>query len=306
MAQQTPVLVTRALVKRYGCVRALDGLDLEVAAGEVFGFIGPNGAGKSTTIRVLMDLLRPDSGTVMLFGQEPAVGGARLRARIGYLPGELSLAGRMSAGEHLGYLAALRGGRGTARIQPLAERFRLDLSKPVRALSRGNKQKVGVIQAFMHDPDLLILDEPTSGLDPLMQHEFLAMVREQQARGATVFMSSHVLREVESVAMRVAVIREGRTIDVDTVAGLRARAGQRLRLTFAEVPDPAPFARLPELRELVWVGTTLHCSLFGAPDNVLKLAARHQVLAWSARDHDLEELFLDVYRFGADGLGGAA
>ena len=296
-----PVIRTRGLVKDYGRTRALAGLDLEVQAGEVYGFIGPNGAGKSTTIRVLVDLLRPTAGEVEVLGATPSQGGPAQRARIGYLPGELALVGRLSAREHLHHLAALRGGRGAERIDALAERFTLELDRPFRALSRGNKQKVGVVQAFMHEPELLVLDEPTSGLDPLLQHEFLDLVRETAARGATVFMSSHVLREVESVADRVAVIREGRTVDVDSVQGLRARAGQRVVLTFAEPPDPAPFAALSEVRDATVDGTTLRCRLHGEPDGLLKLAARHHVTRWNARDLDLEDLFLDLYRHGPDG-----
>jgi len=288
------------LVKDYGRTRALAGLDLEVARGEVYGFIGPNGAGKSTTIRVLLDLLRPTAGVVEVFGETPAAGGPAQRARIGYLPGELALPGRLTAREHLEHLAALRGGRGRAAIAPLAERFALDLDRPVRALSRGNKQKVGVIQAFMHEPELLVLDEPTSGLDPLLQHEFLSLVRERAGRGATVFMSSHVLREVESVADRVAVVRGGRTVDVDSVQGLRRRAGQRVELRFAEAPDAAAFAALPAVADVQVAGSTLTCRLHGEPDALLKLAARRHVTGWSARDLDLEDLFMDVYRFGAD------
>jgi ABC-2 type transport system ATP-binding protein len=291
----------QGLVKNYGRTRALDGLDLQVATGEVFGFIGPNGAGKSTTIRVLMDLLRPDAGTAQVFGRAPAEGGPALRARIGYLPGELAMKGPVRAGDHLHHLAALRGGRGRDRIAALAERFRLDLERPLRALSKGNKQKVGVIQAFMHDPELLVLDEPTSGLDPLLQHEFLELVRERAAAGATVFMSSHVLREVESVADRVAIVRAGRIVDVDSVRALRERAGQRVALTFAQAPELADFADVAELHEARLDGTTLTGLLRGAPDALLKAAARHEVVAWSARDRDLEDLFLDVYRLGAAG-----
>ncbi len=295
------VISARGLVKDYGRTRALAGLDLEVAAGEVYGFIGPNGAGKSTTIRVLLDLLRPTAGVVEVFGRPPAEGGPAQRARIGYLPGELALPGRLSARAYLAHLVALRGGRGRAAVDPLAERFSLDLDRPLRALSRGNKQKVGVIQAFMHEPELLVLDEPTSGLDPLLQHEFLALVRERAAGGATVFMSSHVLREVESVADRVAVVRAGRTVDVDSVGGLRRRAGQRVELRFAEAPDAAAFAALPAVTDVRLVGTTLACLLHGEPDALLKLAARHHVTGWTARDRDLEDLFMDVYRFGAEG-----
>ena len=295
------VIEVHGLVKDYGRTRALAGLDLEVVPGEVYGFIGPNGAGKSTTIRVLMDLLRPDAGEVTVFGQAPREGGPALRSRIGYLPGELAMTGRVTAGEHLHHLASLRGGRGRERIEPLAERFRLDLRRQVRALSRGNKQKVGVIQAVMHEPELLILDEPTSGLDPLLQHEFLELVRERRARGATVLMSSHVLREVESVADRVAVIRQGRTVDVDSVEGLRRRAGQRVTLRFAEAPDTSAWAALPGVERPRLEGTTFECQLHGEPDALLKAAARHRVIGWSARDRDLEELFMDVYRLGEAG-----
>jgi ABC-2 type transport system ATP-binding protein len=299
------VIRTRGLVKDYGRTRALAGLDLQVAAGEVYGFIGPNGAGKSTTIRVLMDLLRPTAGVAEVFGLAPSEGGPELRSRIGYLPGELAVPGRVSAREHLLHLAALRGGRGRARIGALAERFSLDLDRPFRTLSRGNKQKVGVIQAFMHEPELLVLDEPTSGLDPLLQREFLGLVRETAARGATVFMSSHVLHEVESVADRVAVIREGRIVDVDSVRGLRLRAGQRVTLTFSEAPDADAFAGLPGVERVRVDDHTLQCVLHGEPDALLKAAARHRVTRWTARDLDLEDLFMDVYRGGPAGVTGA-
>jgi ABC-2 type transport system ATP-binding protein len=207
-------------------------VDLEVHRGEVFGFIGPNGAGKSTTIRVLLDLLRPTAGSVEVFGRDPATDGPSLRQRIGYLPGELHMSGRVDAGTLLAHLARLRNGRGADRIGPLAERFGLDLTRPVRALSKGNRQKVGVVQAFMHDPELLVLDEPTSGLDPLLQREFLDLVTEATSRGATVFMSSHVLSEVEEIAGRVAIIREGQIVDVDDMQTLRRRAGQSIELRF--------------------------------------------------------------------------
>ena len=293
------VIHIRGLVKDYGPVRALDGVDLDVARGEVFGFLGPNGAGKSTTIRILLDLLRPTAGTVTVLGQPPAAGGAALRARIGYQPGEQLVEGRRTAGDLLGHLAALRGGRGADRIGPLAERFGLDLSRTVRGLSKGNKQKVGVVQAFMHDPDLLVLDEPTSGLDPLLQREFLALVAEARDRGATVLMSSHVLSEVEHVAGRVAIIRAGRIVDVDDVAVLRRRAGQEVSLTFA---DPVPldrFAALEGVERARMDGPTLRCLLHGPPGALLQAAAPLQVTAWSAQDRELEDLFIDHYRLPA-------
>lgn len=299
------VIRTEGLVKDYGKVRALAGVDLEVGRGEIFGFLGPNGAGKSTTIRVLLDLLRPTAGRAEVLGTTPRSGGATLRSRIGYLPGELAMSGRKTAGELLSHLARLRGGAGAERIGPLAERFGLDLHRPIRGLSKGNKQKVGVVQALMHRPELLILDEPTSGLDPLLQREFLDLVVEARDGGATVFMSSHVLSEVQEVAGRVAIIRAGEIVDVDDVHTLRAHAGQAVELRFAEAVDPQPFVALPGVEDVTvepWAdgpGVTLRCLLRGEPDALLKQAAAHHVVRWTAQDRELEDLFLDFYRVPA-------
>ena len=291
------VVRARGLVKEYrGGIRALDGVDLEVLHGEIHGFLGPNGAGKSTTIRVLLDLLRPTAGSVEVLGTTPRDGGAALRARIGYLPGELALRGRTTAGELLRDLARLRDGAGRDAIGPLAERLGLDLDRPVRSLSKGNKQKVGVVQAFMHAPELLILDEPTSGLDPLLQREVLDLMLEARAAGASVLMSSHVLSEVEDVADRVAIIRAGRIVDVDDVATLRRRAGQRVELRFAGPVDAAPFAVLAGVEDVRLEGATLTCLLHGEPDALLKAAAAHHVVGWSAERRELEDLFLEFYR----------
>lgn len=290
------VIRTKDLVKDYGRVRALSGLDLEVIRGEVFGFLGPNGAGKSTTIRILLDLLRPTSGEVSVLGEDPAQGGPALRARIGYLPGELALTGKATVRQLLLDLANLRGGAGTGRIEPLAERFGLDLRRTVRGLSKGNKQKVGLVQAFMHAPELLILDEPTSGLDPLLQHEFLELVREVRTRGATVFMSSHLLHEVEDAADRVAIIRAGRIVGIDDVATLRHRAGQRVEFEFTQPVDVERFRQVPGVDEAEVSGTTLRCLLRGEPDSLLKAVSAYHIRAWSAQDRELEDLFLDYYR----------
>ncbi len=297
---------TDGLVKDYGAIRALDGVDLEVHHGEIFGFLGPNGAGKSTAIRVLLDQLRPTAGRAQVLGTEPAAGGPALRARIGYLPGELAMAGRATSRELLEHYARLRGGSGRGRIDELADRFGLDVTRPVPALSKGNKQKVGVIQAFMHRPELLILDEPTSGLDPLLQQEFLTLVEEARDDGATVFMSSHVLSEVEAVAGRVAIIRQGRLVDLDDVATLRRHAGQQVELVFSDDVDPAPFRELTGVEDVEVArgdGTTqVTCVLRGEPDDLLKLAARWRVVRWSAQDRELEDLFLDHYRVPAEEL----
>jgi ABC-2 type transport system ATP-binding protein len=305
------VIRTEGLIKDYrtarrgrttGHVRALDGLDLEIRRGEVFGFLGPNGAGKSTTIRILLDQLRPTAGHAEVLGATPAAGGPAVRARIGYLPGELAMQGRATAGELLAHLTRLRGGRGGDRIAPLAERFGLDLTKPIRSLSKGNKQKVGVIQAFLHGPELLILDEPTSGLDPLLQQEFLTLVREATVDGATVFMSSHVLSEVEIIAERVAIVREGRIVDLDDVATLRHHAGQRGELTFTDPVGADRFTAIPGVEDVEVSDRTLRCLLRGEPDALLKAAAAHHVVRWSAEDRELEDLFLDFYRVPAGEL----
>ncbi len=294
------VIRTEQLLKDYGRVRALAGLDLEVRRGEIFGFLGPNGAGKSTTIRILLDLLRPTSGRVEVLGSAPCADGPALRARIGYLPGELVMSGRKTVGQLLGYLARLRGGSGAERIGHLADRFQLDLARPLRSLSRGNKQKVGLVQAFMHQPELLVLDEPSSGLDPLLQRELLDLIVEARDDGATVFMSSHVLSEVEEIAGRVAIIRAGRLVDVDDVHSLRRHAGQTVELRFAQPVDAAGFERLPGVHDVTLTGSTLTCLLSGEPDALLKAAATHHVLRWSAQDRELEDLFLDYYRTPPD------
>ncbi len=291
------VLRTEGLVKDYGSVRALDGVDLDVSRGEIFGFVGPNGAGKTTAIRILLDLLRPTAGKAEVLGFAPAEGGPELRRRIGYLPGELRLSEQATALELLGYYARLRNGRGAELIKPLAQRFGLEeLDRPIRTLSEGNKQKIGIIQAFMHEPELLILDEPSGGLDPLLQRELLDLVLEAQAAGATVFMSSHVLSEVEAVAGRVAVIRQGRIVDTEDVRTLRHRAGQNVEMQFTEPVSVEEFEGLPGVKDASVKDHTLTCLLYGEPDALLKVAARHHVVAWSAQLRTLEELFLDYYR----------
>jgi len=291
-----PIIRVEGLIKDYGRVRALAGVDLDVQPGEIFGFLGPNGAGKSTTIRVLLNLLAPTEGRAEVFGIDPASDdGPSLRARIGYLPGELGLAGRKTAGQLLGYYARLRG-RGQDRIEPLAKRFGLDLNRPVRGLSKGNKQKIGVVQAFMHSPELLILDEPTSGLDPLLQREFLELTLEAREAGATAFLSSHVLSEVEAVADRVAIIRRGLIVDLSDVHTLRRNAGQEVELRFDAPVSAAEFEALPGVDSVQVQGNTLTCLLRGEPHALLQAAARHRVLRWSAHDRDLDDLFIDFYR----------
>ena len=292
----TPVIQTERLSKRYGSRRGLDALDLEVQQGEVFGFLGPNGAGKTTTIRLLLDLIRPTSGTARVLGEDPRTGGVALRRRLGYLAGDFVVDGGQSAGELLTFLGNLRGGVARERVERLAERLELDLHLRIKSMSKGNRQKVGLIQAFMHQPELLILDEPSSGLDPLVQQTFLELVREAKSNGQTVFMSSHVLSEVEQSADRVGIVREGRMIAVEGFEALRARAVRRVEIVFDEPVPADAFAGIPGIAELIVEGPVLRCLMTGRADALVKAAARYPVATILAEEPDLEELFFTFYR----------
>ncbi|ROO61593.1 ABC-2 type transport system ATP-binding protein [Micromonospora sp. Llam0] len=298
-----PAIRTEQLIKTYGRNRGLTGLDLQVETAEVYGFLGPNGAGKSTTIRLLLDLIRPTSGTVRVLGLDPRADGIPLRRRIGYLAGDFIVDGRQTGHELLTYLGNLRGGVPKARITELADRLDLDLGRRIKGLSKGNRQKVGVVQAFMHSPELLILDEPTSGLDPFLQQEFVAMVREAKAAGQTVFMSSHVMSEVQQTADRVGIIRDGRLVTVERVEDLRERAVRRIEIVF-DAPVPADeFATVPGLSDVVVHDTRLSCRLDGRADPLIKAASRHTVVSFLAEEPDLEDLFFTYYeRTETDGV----
>nr|MDT0660444.1 ABC transporter ATP-binding protein [Micromonospora sp. DSM 115978] len=292
----TEVIRLEKLGKTYGSRRGLVDLDLTVTEGEVFGYLGPNGAGKSTTIRLLLDLIRPTSGRVHLFDRDPRAHAVALHRRIGYLAGDFVVDPRQRVGECLSFLADLRGGVPKSRVDALAGRLDLDLGARIKALSKGNRQKVGLVQAFMHQPDLLVLDEPTSGLDPLVQQTFLDLVREARAAGQTVFMSSHIMAEVESVADRVGIIREGRLVALDTVARLRGRAVHRFEITFGGPIDQSALAALPGLADLTVDGPTARFTLATGPDALIRLLARHQVVSLRASEPDLEETFISYYQ----------
>jgi ABC-2 type transport system ATP-binding protein len=290
-----PVIQTRDLTKRYGRERGIESVSLCVEAGEVFGFLGPNGAGKTTTIRTLLDLLHPTSGWARVFGLDSQRDSTTIRARSGNLPGDFAYDEHLSGREILTFFAALRGLRGLGDAPALAERFQADLDRPLRHLSRGNRQKIGLIQALFHAPELLILDEPTSGLDPLMQEQFLAVVGEQQARGATVFLSSHELNEVERVCDRVGVVREGRLIVVEPVARLRHRAFHRVSLEFAQPVPAEEFRAIDGVRDLVCEDRRVSFTIAGGLDPVVKAAARHTVRDIEITEPSLEEVFLGFY-----------
>ena len=296
------VIRLEGLTKFYGKNRGVEGLDLEVYAGEAFGYLGPNGAGKTTTIRLLLDLIRPTSGRAVVLGSEPRRGGAALRRRVGYLAGDPALYRKMTGRQLLTYLGHLRGLNGLGPAELLAERLELDLSRPIGDLSRGNRQKVAVVQAFMHSPQLLVLDEPTSGLDPLMQREFYRLVAEAKAEGRTVFLSSHVLSEVERIADRVGIVREGRLVVVEGLDALKAKALRRLEIHFAGPVPRDEFAALPGVQEVVVEDGVLSCTAVGSIDRLVKAAARHEVTNLVSHEADLEELFLRYY----EGAGDAA
>jgi ABC-2 type transport system ATP-binding protein len=295
------VLRAEGLVKRYGHTVALDGLDLQVDRGEVYGFLGPNGAGKTTTIRLLLDLIRPTEGKVEVLGLDPRTAGPDLRHRIGYLADDFVVDGRQTSGELLTYLANLRGGVPASRIDALSERLGLDRTKRIKSLSRGNRQKVGVVQAFMHEPELLILDEPTSGLDPFLQQEFALLVREAVSGGATVFMSSHVMGEVQRIAHRVGIVRMGRLVAVDDVEELRHRSRRRIELVFADAVRAGSFDSIPGVSDVTIEGRTLRCHLDGEADQLIKEASRHRVITMTAEEPDLEEIFFHLFDGDAGG-----
>ena len=288
------VIRTTGLTKRFGRVAAVAGLDLQVDRGEIFGFLGPNGAGKTTTIRLLMDILRPTSGSVEVLGASPA--DPATRARVGFLPADLHIEPRYTAGEVLAFLGALRGGFDAAEIRLLLERFDLDPDRPFGELSTGNRRKVGVVQALVGRPALLILDEPTSGLDPLLQHELLSSLQERAAEGTTVFLSSHVLPEVERIASRAGVVRDGQLVWTGRIDDLRARARQRLDLHLDGHADAELFRDIPGVTRVDATGNVLSVTIEGPVDAVLKRAAQLSVQRVVSHETDLEDAFLEWYR----------
>jgi ABC-2 type transport system ATP-binding protein len=295
-----PVVRAEAVTKLYGRHTGVAELDFEVIAGEVFGFLGPNGAGKTTTIRLMLDLIRPTSGCIKLFGLDTLADSVAIRRRVGYVPGDLRLYGRLSGRDLLSYLAHLRGLRDLAHAEQLAGRLDLDLDRPIQALSKGNRQKVGLVQAFMHEPDLLVLDEPTAGLDPLVQQVFYDLVQETTADGRTVFLSSHVLSEVQHVADRVALVREGRLVLVEEMETLRERAATRVEATFAAAPPPEAFSGIDGVVEVERHGATVVFSLRGPADGLVKALAGYRVLGLDSHEAELEDIFLTLYRGEGD------
>jgi ABC-2 type transport system ATP-binding protein len=287
---------TEKLTKSYGRkARGIEGVDLAVEEGEVFGFLGPNGAGKTTTVRTLLGFLRPTSGRGEVFGLDIRKDSVEVRATVGNLPGEFALEDKLTGERLLRYFARLRGVRDLGYAYELAERFGAELHRPMRRLSRGNKQKIGLVQAMFHRPPLLMLDEPTGGLDPLVQEEFLDIIEEVKAEGRTVFVSSHNLAEVERICDRVGIIRGGRLVAVETTDTLIDKSFRHVVLTFAEDVDPKPFEALPGVSDLRAGGNRLAFTLYDDLDEMVKLAAGHQLLNMEYERPSLEEVFLAYY-----------
>jgi ABC-2 type transport system ATP-binding protein len=294
----TALIEVSGLTKRYGRKRGIIDVSFLVSEGEVFGFLGPNGAGKTTTMRLLMGLLFPDRGTARIAGLDCWRQSVGVKRALGYLPGELALDPNLTGGQILAYFANLRGGVDRTYLEGLVARLDLDPTRRFRQYSHGNKQKVGLIQAFMHRPRLLILDEPTSGLDPLNQHEFDRMVAEVRADGRTVFLSSHILSEVESMCDRVGIIREGRLVRIGGVAELKDIKRHELDLTFTGAPPTDAFGALPgvECLEILPDGRTLRIIVQGDLDALIKTAARYSLTNFVSREPSLEDVFLRFYQ----------
>ena len=296
--QGSPVIRCRGLTKDYGSGQGLFDLDLDVPRGEVFGFIGANGAGKSTTMRLLMGLIRPDRGTAELFGLDVQRDGRAVKAKVGYLPGELPQFPGAKASHVVGLLAGLRGGVDESRIASLAERLQLDLSRRFSDLSHGNRQKVGLLTAIMHSPELLILDEPTLGLDPLMQREVRLLIKEAVSAGATCMLSSHVLAEVELVCDRIGLIRDGRLLRIGSLDELRSIRVHHVVAGMSTAPDASALqalASLPGVNDVRLEGLAVSCSAHGSMTPLLEWLTAQAVSEIDSRELSLEEVFLAAY-----------
>jgi ABC-2 type transport system ATP-binding protein len=296
------LIETDGLTKFYGNDRGIEDVTFAVEAGEVFGFLGPNGAGKTTTIRTLLDQIHPTGGSASIFGLDSRRDSVAIRARLGNLPGDFGFGREASGRQAVRLLARLRGIDGIGRAEALAKRFRADLDRPLGQLSRGNRQKVGLILATFHEPELLILDEPTGGLDPLMQEEFLALVAEERERGCAVFISSHDLDEVQRVCDRVGIVRAGRLIAVERMQDLLGKARRRVTVRVADPSGLAALDRLAGVSDVAVSGDRASFQVVGDFDAVVRALAPHHVLDLEAIHPSLEEVFLGYYR-EAEGEG---
>ena len=292
------VIQTENLTKDFGAIRAVANVDLEVMEGEVFGYLGPNGAGKTTTIRVLMDYIRATGGAATVFGLDSRAHSKEIRRRTAYLPGDVALYERITGRQLLTYFANLSGGVDWNHVERLSERLACQLDQQIRSLSRGNRQKIGLVQAFMHRSELIIMDEPSSGLDPLMQQEFYAIIEEVKAEGRTILLSSHIMPEVERVCDRVGIIRRGELVRVEDVETLKERAFHQLELHFSRPVPQEAFLRLPGVQDVTVEGSVVKCTVVGWPDALVKAAGRFEVTKLVSHEPHLEDVFLSYYGDG--------
>ncbi|MFM2180934.1 MAG: hypothetical protein RIR54_228 [Actinomycetota bacterium] len=290
----THVIEVRRATKRYGRDIGIEDVTLDVRSGEVLGLLGPNGSGKTTLLRLMLGLLNFTSGRISIFGRDVTAVGRAIRSRVGYLPGDLALYDQQTVRQYLEFMVKLRRLDTMPAALALCARLKLDPARRIGDLSRGTKQKVAVVQAFMHSPELLLLDEPTSGLDPIVQREFELLVDETRRRGATIVLSSHILAEVERLADRVAVMREGRLVVVDDVTMLKSRFARRLDLEFDSPVDPAPFESLPGVRDVHVSRRTLSCDVVGPETELLRTAVARGVVGIHAHDPSLDDIFLNI------------
>ncbi|MFL5654884.1 MAG: ATP-binding cassette domain-containing protein [Ktedonobacteraceae bacterium] len=291
---QEPIIVIDQLKKSYGKIQAVKGISMSVERGEIFGFLGPNGAGKTTTIRCMLDVIRPTSGTIRVLGLDAQRDKLALHQYIGYLPGDVRLPGNMTGKQIINYFSRLQG-REPVLLKDLVARFDVEMKRPLKGYSKGMRQKIGIVLAFMCDPDVLILDEPTSGLDPLLQKVFNEFLLEEQARGKTIFMSSHIMSDVEKVCHRVAVIRQGELVTVEEVETLREKAGQRVTVEFGDPVTEEELARIPGVSMVKQTNRHYQFNMSGNMDPLIKALSRHEVIRLQAEEAPLEEVFLKFY-----------
>jgi ABC-2 type transport system ATP-binding protein len=296
------VIDTAKLTKYYGKQLGIEDVDLEVKRGEVFGYLGPNGAGKTTTIRTLLDFIRPTRGSATVFGLDIRQSSVDIHSRVGYLNGELALYNNMTGEDLLKYLGNLRGSLDWKYVRELAARFQCDLPRRIQGLSMGNKQKLGLLQAFMHKPELLILDEPTNGLDPLMQHEFYDLLTETKKEGRTIFLSSHILPEVEKVCDRVGIIRQGKLVTVETIETLKSHSVRQLEIHFARAIPMEKFNNVPGIRDILVQDKLLTCNVVGSLDALVKAAAQFEVINIISHEPSLEDIFMTYYNEGKNNV----
>jgi len=289
------IVHTSKLTKFYGKRLGIEEVDLDVKRGEVFGYLGPNGAGKTTTIRTLLDFIHPTGGSATVFGLDTRRNSIEIHRHIGYLQGELKLYGNLTGKDLLRYLGNLRGGIDWNYVKKLASRLDCELSRKISTLSHGNKQKLGLVQAFMHKPEFLVLDEPTQGLDPLMQQEFYRLITEARNEGQTVFLSSHILPEVEKVCDRIGIIRQGRLITVETIEVLKSHAVRQLEIHFAGAIPKDRFIGISGVRDVVVENDMLRCNVIGSLDTLVKVAAGFEVVNILSHEPSLEEIFMTYY-----------